>query len=131
MKIKTKVAALAMATVSLTTVALVPSVFADTKKPLYGDANTDSRVSIDDVTHIQKYGVMIVDMTEEQLKNADVNCDGKVNILDATMIQRYLAKVINDFPANQQPQEPTQEPTQKPTQKPTDDDGDWSPVYKP
>lgn len=127
MKIKTKVAALAMATVSLTTVALVPSVFADTKKPLYGDANSDNRVSIDDVTHIQKYRVMVVGMTEEQLKNADVNNDGKVNILDATMIQRYLAKVIDDFPANRQQQDPTQEPTQSPT----DDDEKWSPVYKP
>ena len=58
---------------------------------LYGDANGDGAVTIDDATTLQKALVKMVPMPENADIICDVNCDGRVSILDVTFIQRYLA----------------------------------------
>lgn len=62
------------------------------KYPL-GDVNNDKIVSIEDATHIQKYLVEIIILTDTQLKNADIDNDGIVSVRDATEIQKYLASI--------------------------------------
>lgn len=57
---------------------------------ILGDVNSDGKVSIADVTAIQKYGVEKTTLNDTQLKLADVNKDGRVSITDATTIQKYL-----------------------------------------
>lgn len=56
-----------------------------------GDVNGDGKISIDDVTDIQKYIANTMDFTEEQMALADVDKDGKVAIDDVTLIQKHLA----------------------------------------
>lgn len=59
---------------------------------LYGDANLDGRVTISDVTEIQKYLAELADFSDKQLLLADTNGDGLVDITDATHLQKYLAE---------------------------------------
>lgn len=61
------------------------------EKELSGDVNGDGKISIDDVTDIQKYIANMIDFTEEQVTLADVDKNGKVSIDDATLIQKHLA----------------------------------------
>lgn len=65
----------------------------DVPTPSLGDVNGDGKISIDDVTDIQKYLVTMVDFTNEQVSLADVDKDGKVSIDDVTLIQKYLAGI--------------------------------------
>ena len=60
---------------------------------IYGDANGDNRISIGDVTLIQKHMVNLSKMTSAAQSRCDVNSDNKMNIKDATCIQKYLAKI--------------------------------------
>ena len=46
---------------------------------------------------LQRYLTEMVDLTDEQLRNADVNKDNRVDIRDVTEIQRYLANIITAF----------------------------------
>ncbi len=62
----------------------------DIPTPSLGDVNGDGKVSIDDVTDIQKYIANTMDFTEDQMVLADVDKDGKVAIDDATLIQKHL-----------------------------------------
>lgn len=58
---------------------------------IIGDANADTKISIKDVTVIQKH---IANLDTDIIVNeeiADGNKDGKVNIKDATLIQKYIA----------------------------------------
>lgn len=57
----------------------------------FGDVNGDGKLSIDDVTDIQKYIANTVNFTTEQETLADVNKDGNVNIDDVTLIQKNIA----------------------------------------
>lgn len=57
-----------------------------------GDVNLDSRITISDVTLIQKYLTGYASLNSEQLKLADYNEDGRITISDATLIQKSLAK---------------------------------------
>ena len=66
-------------------------------EPLLGDVNLDGSVTIDDATMLQRYLTEMVDLTDEQLRNADVNKDNRVDIRDVTEIQRYLANIITAF----------------------------------
>ncbi|MCH5296109.1 MAG: leucine-rich repeat protein [Ruminococcus sp.] len=59
--------------------------------PSLGDVNGDGKISIDDVTDIQKYVANMLAFTENQEALADVDMDGKVSIDDVTLIQKYLA----------------------------------------
>lgn len=63
-------------------------------KPEKGDVNGDGKVTVDDVTSIQKYIADAVKFDDAQITVADVNNDGKVNIDDVTMIQKYIADMI-------------------------------------
>ena len=56
-----------------------------------GDTDDDGRISIGDVTAIQRHLADLGAFSGEQLAVADVNGDGKVDINDATHLQRYLA----------------------------------------
>lgn len=56
-----------------------------------GDVDGDGKISIDDVTDIQKYIANTMDFTEDQMVLADVDKDGKVAIDDVTLIQKHLA----------------------------------------
>ena len=78
---------------------------------LRGDSNFDGKITIRDVTKIQKCLATIESFTDREFASgfhedggsdfservSDFNRDGKVNIRDATDIQKHLAKVdIND-----------------------------------
>lgn len=64
------------------------------KEPEYliGDTNGDGRITIIDVTEIQRHLAEIIHFSDEQLMLADTNGDGKVDIGDATHLQKYLAE---------------------------------------
>ena len=57
-----------------------------------GDTDLDGKITISDVTEIQKYLAEFVQFTDEQLALADTDGDGKVDINDATHLQKYLAE---------------------------------------
>lgn len=78
---------------------------------LRGDSNFDGKITIRDVTKIQKCLATIENFTDREFASgfhegggsdfservSDFNRDGKVNIRDATDIQKHLAKVdVND-----------------------------------
>ncbi|MEE0874122.1 MAG: leucine-rich repeat protein [Ruminococcus sp.] len=60
-----------------------------------GDANLDGKLTIDDVTMIQKHLAGYKQLQGKALKNCDTNKDGKVDISDATRIQLYLSQFTN------------------------------------
>ncbi len=62
-----------------------------TPKEIFGDVNGDGKITIDDVTLIQKASIGLVELTDIQIIAADVSGDGRISIVDATMIQKYLA----------------------------------------
>lgn len=64
---------------------------------LLGDVNLDSRVTVEDITLLQKYRCCIVDLSDEQLSVSDTDWDGKCTIRDATRIQRYLTGTITSL----------------------------------
>ncbi|MEE0875226.1 MAG: leucine-rich repeat protein [Ruminococcus sp.] len=62
---------------------------------IVGDADLDGRLTINDVTLIQKHlAGYEPKLTGKALYNCDTNKDGKVDINDATRIQIFLSKVI-------------------------------------
>lgn len=66
------------------------------EKPIYtpGDVVQDSRININDVTHIQRYISGMITLDDSQLLSSDINCDGEINIRDVTLLQKYLANII-------------------------------------
>ena len=57
---------------------------------IYGDANGDGNVNLDDVTHMLKYiagweGITIIE------KAGDVTSDGNINLEDVTHLLKYIA----------------------------------------
>lgn len=65
---------------------------------LLGDADTSGDLSVNDVTHIQKAIVHLIEVDDEFYDFADVTGDGKVSVKDASFIQLYLARKISTFP---------------------------------
>lgn len=59
-----------------------------------GDANGDEKVTVADITVIQKYLANRLQLSNERLIACDVNKDGAVNIEDATLIQKYLIHLV-------------------------------------
>ena len=57
---------------------------------MLGDVNLDGKVTVDDVTCLQKYLVKSSKLTEAQLFAADYNKDGKVDATDVTAIQKSI-----------------------------------------
>lgn len=61
---------------------------------LLGDADGNGKITIDDVTCIQKYcAELSVDYIDPSL--ADASDDGEIDIQDATLIQKHLANMID------------------------------------
>lgn len=59
---------------------------------ILGDVNGDGRITISDVTAIQRHLAGIDVLTGDALKRADTTGDGKVTINDASLLQMYLAE---------------------------------------
>ncbi len=77
-----------------------PTTVAGTTAPsvperLRGDVDNDGRVSIKDVTIIQRYLAAYLELTDDEWNMADVDFDGNVTINDATMIQQVVAEIIS------------------------------------
>ncbi|MCH5304680.1 MAG: dockerin type I repeat-containing protein, partial [Ruminococcus sp.] len=58
-----------------------------------GDVDFDGKVSISDVTTLQKYIAKSAELDDDKLLNADFNGDGEINISDVTAIQKHIAKI--------------------------------------
>ena len=61
----------------------------------YGDVNQDGKITVDDVTMLQKYLAEIITLNDAQKRAADTDGDGQIKIVDATEIQKYLAEIIH------------------------------------
>ena len=72
----------------------------DSDKIVYGDVTGDSKVTMEDVTSIQRVVAKLSTFRPSQKERADVTDDGKVNMEDITYIQRYVAKLVKKFPAD-------------------------------
>jgi hypothetical protein len=57
---------------------------------IIGDTNLDGKITITDVTAIQRHLAELELFSDEQLVLADANGDGIINIIDATHLQKYL-----------------------------------------
>lgn len=68
---------------------------------LYGDADCDSRVSINDALTIQLSLVSLCTLSEQGKINARVDGKDSVTITDATLIQQKLANIIEKFPVEE------------------------------
>lgn len=64
---------------------------------IYGDVNGDGKVTIDDVTVVQKNVAELLALDANQLEAADVDHDGEITILDVTLMQKYIANMISEF----------------------------------
>lgn len=67
------------------------TVFADTK--VFGDANLDGNVDVNDATYIQLYLSGNEILTDEQIRIADVDKNGTVDINDVTALQTYISGI--------------------------------------
>ena len=56
---------------------------------LYGDANGDGKVDIDDLTRLRKY---FAELTTVKFPGADANGDGTVDIDDLTLLRKFIAE---------------------------------------
>lgn len=57
---------------------------------VYGDVSGDGKITIADVTTIQKQVALLVTFNEVQLVFGDYDYSGSINIKDATMLQKHL-----------------------------------------
>lgn len=64
---------------------------AEETKIVLGDVNNDGKISILDVTDIQKYIAGLTDFTDSQVKAANAFEDNRIDINDVTELQRYIA----------------------------------------
>jgi hypothetical protein len=62
----------------------------------YGDVNGDKKITVADVTAIQKHLAKIEELDETEQILANAVYDGSVDIADATEIQKYLAKLTKN-----------------------------------
>ncbi|MEF2919740.1 MAG: type I pullulanase [Acutalibacteraceae bacterium] len=56
----------------------------------FNDVSGDNKVSLTDAVLIQKAIVGLVQLTDEQAKNADVNMNGKIDLADAILVMKNL-----------------------------------------
>ena len=59
---------------------------------ILGDANTDSKVTVEDAVCIQRIIAQLLSRDQIDIVAADVDEDGYISIIDVTCIQRYLSK---------------------------------------
>ncbi len=74
----------------------VSAVNTDTRY-IRGDADGNGRVTVSDVTLIQRCLADLVKLSQADIKAADVNGNGIVDVDDATAIQRWLALYGNEY----------------------------------
>ena len=60
-----------------------------------GDIDGDGKISVNDVTDIQKYIVQLKPFTDEQMKFADVDKNGKIDVYDVTLLQKVIVKMVS------------------------------------
>lgn len=58
---------------------------------IYGDADKNGTITIDDATLVQKYLANLEIMSDGDITICDVSGDGKLGVDDATLIQKYVA----------------------------------------
>lgn len=74
-----------------------------------GDVNLDTKISIKDVTLIQKYLAKLSTLSEPQLVLADIDGKEGVSIKDATHLQKWLAGLTNELFGGKETVPPTTE----------------------
>ena len=73
---------------------VILAVMPDEYDYLLGDANGDGKVTINDVTIIQRYFAKLpLSISADTLMWGDVDGDGRLTIADATFIQRHLTNL--------------------------------------
>lgn len=65
---------------------------------LYGDINSDAKVSLIDIVHLNKHNAEMILLNEQQLRNADCNADGTVNSDDIISLMRFMVQLIDSLP---------------------------------
>lgn len=70
----------------------IPFIIVSDDESLTGDTNLDGKISISDVTAIQRHLAESEQFTNRQLALADTNGDGIIDINDATHLQKFLAE---------------------------------------
>lgn len=65
---------------------------------LYGDINSDAKVSLIDIVYLNKYNAEMILLNEQQLRNADCNADGTVNSDDIISLMRFVVQLIDALP---------------------------------
>ena len=73
--------------------------------PLWGDANGDGKVNINDVTCIQRHVAELETIPEANRQAALVSGEATLSVQDATLIQQYLAELLARFPAEEKQEE--------------------------
>lgn len=68
---------------------------------LYGDINTDEKITNADITRLRAYLLGKIDLTPKQKLSADVNGDGKITPEDTDLISKYYAQKITKFPVEE------------------------------
>ncbi len=60
---------------------------------IYGDLNSDGKISIADLARIQKHLLEISKLSGYQSTAADINGDNKISILDLARVQKHLLEI--------------------------------------
>ena len=60
---------------------------------IYGDLNSDGRVSITDLVQLQKHLIKIETLKGNSLTAGDLNHDGKASIIDLVQLQKHILKI--------------------------------------
>lgn len=94
---------------------------------LLGDVDQDGKVSVNDVTCIQRIVAAFPVDDRCSIAAADIDGSGEVGIKDATYLQMWLADIQTSYPINEQ----LAEPTEISTEMPTDDDGWGRTIFQP
>lgn len=68
---------------------------------LYGDANNDNKITIEDATTIQMYLAGFQSFDEVSKHICDVDISGEVDINDVTLIQKFIVDLIDEFPSGE------------------------------
>lgn len=65
---------------------------------LLGDVNLDGRIDLTDAILLNKYCAQVVDLTDQQLKNANCNGLGDVDMNDSISLLRFLVHLTTSLP---------------------------------
>ena len=69
-----------------------------TEPALIGDINLDGVISLTDAVSLNRYFANALELSEDQIKNADCYGDGKLNGADATALIRYIVRFESALP---------------------------------